>query len=66
MRQRVNNPQDVQAARRGLSSNKTLSFEAVFERSRRPELDDVARVRGFTTVWHQCSLLLSPSPRLLY
>jgi len=57
MRQRVNGPWVVQATRRELSSNKTLSFGAVFKRSRRPEPDDVARVLGFTTVWRQCPLL---------
>jgi len=57
MRQRVNGPWVVQAARRELSSNKTLSFGAAFKRSRRPEPDDVARVLGFTTVWRQCPLL---------
>jgi hypothetical protein len=57
MRQRVNGPWVVQATRRELSSNKTLSFGAAFKRSRRPEPDDVARVLGFTTVWCQCPFL---------
>jgi len=47
----------VQAARRGLSNNKTLFFGVAFERSRRPKPNDVARVLGFTIVWHQCPLL---------